>query len=185
MHSNYFLIILFITLSCHSFAQNVQKQNKDIGIEIQQYPTGFLFGLKLELGLKAHHAIDFRLGYNSLDHEDFGVHDSEIGGGFGGSIGYRYYFNPLHKGFFLGARSDLWFNDIDWQDIINNNTISDNSSVIVLQPTLISGYSFLLKDHFVLTPTLAFGAEINIKTEGEPVGEGAIFLWGLNFLYRF
>ena len=185
MHFNYFLIILFIAFSSHSFAQDTERHYKDVGLEIQQYPTGFLYGLKLEIGLKSHHAIDFRLGYNDLDHQDFGVHDSEIGGGFGGSIGYRYYFKPLPKGFFIGARTDLWFNDIDWEDIVNTDIISGSSSVIVLQPTGIIGYSFLFNDRFVLTPTLALGAEINIRTEGEPVGEGAIVLWGLNFLYRF
>lgn len=181
----YPLLILFTVLSSHVFAQDKQHQYKDVGLEIQQYPTGFLYGLKLELGIKSHHAIDFRLGYNSLDHQDFGVHDSEIGGGFGGSIGYRYYFNSLPKGFFLGVRTDLWFNEIDWEDIENMDTVLGNTSVIVLQPTGMIGYSFLFKDHFVLTPTLALGAEINIKTKGEPVGEGAIVLWGLNFLYRF
>ena len=95
------------------------------------------------MGLKAHHAIDIRLGYNGLDHEDFGVHDSEIGGGFGGSFGYRYYFNEFHKNWFLGARFDLWNNKVDWQDFDDNAMdllAEGTSNLLVLQPTLIGGF---------------------------------------------
>jgi len=170
-------------LASASYAQDNWQPYKDIGVEIQQYPTGFLYGIKAEFGIKSHHAIDFRVGYNDLDHEDFGVQDSEIGGGFGGSVGYRYYFNPANKKLFLGARTDLWFNDIDWMNF--TDATEGETSIIVLQPTALVGYTFLLNDRFVISPTLALGAEINIKTDGEPVGEGGILLWGLNFLYRF
>ena len=165
--------------------QNSFENYTDIGIELQQYPTGFLYGIKTELGFKTHHAITVRLGYNSLDHQDFGIHDSEIGGGFGGTIGYRYYFNPSNYKLFLGLRSDLWFNQLDWEDLENGITTSGKTSVTVLQPTAIIGYNFMLKEHFIISPTLGFGAEINIITDGAPVGQGAIFLWGFNALYRF
>jgi len=176
------LLFCFVSLNLVT-AQVTLEQHKDVGFEVQQYPTGFLLGIKAEFGLKPHHAIEFRIGYNSLNHKDFGVQDSEIGGGFGGSLGYRYYFNPNHQKLFCGVRSDIWFNKIDWINI--ENASEGETSIIVFQPTVILGYSFILHDHFVFTPTLAFGAEINIKTEGEPVGEGGILLWGVNFLYRF
>lgn len=169
-----------------SFAQTENNQYFDIGIEIQQYPTGFLFGARSEIGLASHHAIDIRIGYNLLDHQDFGVHEDEEGGGFGFTLGYRYYFKPENKKWFLGARTDLWFNEVDWKDNIGApNELIGTTDVTVLQPTAILGYRFLIQENWVITPTLAFGAEINIKTEGADVGEGAIFLWGFNAGYQF
>lgn len=167
------------------FGQDSASKYADIGIEVQVYPTGFLYGLKAEFGFKPKHALELRLGYNELDHQDFGVHLSEIGGGFGGTIGYRYYFKPTNTKFFLGVRSDIWFNKIEWFDIVIRGIIEGETSVTVLQPTAIFGYSWLFGNHFVLTPTIAAGAEINIITDGAPVGEGPIVLVGINALYRF
>ena len=183
------VFLFFIFLSClnTTFGQETDHRYFEFGVEIQQYPTGFLTGVRAEIGWKPHHALDFRVGYNQLDHKDFGVHDSEIGGGFGGTVGYRYYFSSDNKKWFFGARTDLWFNDIDWIDFdVGGVEIANGSTnVVVLQPTLIGGYRFSLNDYFALTPTVAFGAEINIATDGEPVGQGGIFLWGVNLTYRF
>jgi len=165
------------------FGQETNEKYFELGLEGQQYPTGYLFGARAEIGLASHHALDFRIGYNALDHKDFGVHDTEEGGGFGGTIGYRYYFNPEHESWFVGARTDVWFNKVDWTDL--EPEAESSTDVVVLQPTLIGGYRWAFNDHFALTPTLAFGAEINIVTDGEEVGQGAIFLWGLNLTYRF
>ncbi len=175
------LSLFFTSLS----AQDDSNHFRDIGLEIQQYPTGYLLGLRAEWELTPHHNITLRAGYNGLDHQDFGVHESEIGGGFGGTLGYRYYFKPNAQAFFLGARADLWQNEVDWKDNIGTpGALFGTTDVWVLQPTAIAGYLFLLQDHWVFTPTLAFGAEINIKTTGAPVGEGAIVLWGLQLAYR-
>ncbi len=182
--------INFLILSFLFFLGNINAQTEDVkyfdlGVELQQYPTGFLLGVKSEIGLSMHHALDFRAGYNLLDHQDFGEHEDEEGGGFGLTLGYRYYFNPENINWFIGARTDLWFNEIDWIENRNNEGEMGTSKVTVLQPTAICGYRFLVKENWVLTPTLAFGAEINIKTEGEAVGQGAIALWGMNLAYQF
>ncbi len=166
-------------------AQDNKSLGLDLGLEAQQYPTGYLLGLRAELELQEKQSLSLRLGYNGLDHQDFGVHESEIGGGFGGSIGYRYYFKAPRRGIYLGAGVDLWNNVIDWKDNIGaSDEIVGESTILVLQPTAQIGYLFLLNNHWIITPTLAFGAEINIQTEGEPTGEGAILLWGLNLAYR-
>jgi hypothetical protein len=55
---------------------------------------------------------------------------------------------------------------------------------LVLQPTLEAGWGFVVGEKIVFTPTVAFGFEINVKTEGEPTGEGAIVLLGINLAYR-
>ena len=181
-------ILFFIVFSLYHFSLFSQEGGTkyfDLGVEVQQYPTGFLFGVRSEFGLAEHHAMDIRIGYNSLDHKDFGVQESEKGGGFGFTIGYRYYFNLGNQKWFLGARSDLWFNEIDWFDNREDEMKAGVTNIVVLQPTAIVGYRFLIKEHWVISPTLALGAEINVKTKGEEVGQGAIVLWGVNIGYQF
>lgn len=186
MKNKILFILIFGFSAFHLSGQEIEGYYFDVGIEIQQYPTGFLLGIRSEVGLSPHNALDLRLGYNLLDHQDFGVHESEIGGGFGGSVGYRHYFKSNNRGFFLGIRTDLWWNEVDWKDNIGTaDELSGTTNIIVLQPTAIGGYRHLLNDHWVVAPTLAFGAEFNMKTKGAAVGEGPIFLWGINLAYRF
>ena len=109
------IYLLFVFFAVVNSAIGQEKEGKffEIGLEFQLYPTGYLAAVRGEVGLAPHHAVDFRVGYNGLDHGDNGVHNTEEGGGLGGSLGYRYYFNPAHKKWFIGARADLWNNDID------------------------------------------------------------------------
>jgi len=186
MHRKIVFTLLINLFSLMVYAQDKAGKYFDLGIEVQQYPTGFLLGLRSEIGLAPHHALDLRVGYNLLDHQSFGVHENEEGGGFGFTIGYRYYFKTENLGWFLGVRSDLWFNKVEWQDNIDTPmAVNGTSDIIVFQPTAIAGYRFLINEKFVLTPTLAIGGEINIKTTGAEVGQGAIFLWGINVAYLF
>lgn len=186
MENKILFVFLFLISSTNFFAQEIEGYYFDVGLEIQQYPTGFLFGIRSEVGLSPHNALDIRVGYNLLDHQGFGVHQSEKGGGLGFSLGYRHYFKSNNEGFFLGVRSDLWWNEVDWKDNIGEaDELSGTSRIIVLQPTAIGGYRYLFTDHWLVTPTVAFGAEFNVKTKGAGVGEGPIFLWGVNLAYRF
>ena len=57
---------------------------------------------------------------------------------------------------------------------------SGTTNIVVIQPTAMAGYLFLLNEKWVITPTLAFGFEVNVVEDGEEVGEGAIGLWGIN-----
>ncbi len=183
-----FIILFFLLGTSLANGQESSARIVEIGADFQKYPTGVLIALRAEFSLKRHHAIDTRIGYNGLDHLDFGVHDSEIGGGFGGSLGYRYYFKDTHSKWFIGARVDLWNNVIDWIDLDPNTEepIAEGvSDVFVLQPTAVFGYHWLFHEHFALTPTVAAGAEINIITDGAEVGQGLILLLGANFTYRF
>ena len=96
-----FLFILLI-FGCHqAFSQ------LEVGLELQAYPTGFIPGIHIEYGLTSQSALQGRLGYNIVRHRDLGEHDDERGGGFGGTLGYRYYFKPERKGLVIGLRCDL------------------------------------------------------------------------------
>ena len=102
------------------------------------------------------------------------------------TVGYNYYFQPDHTKWFLGLRTDVWFNSVDWRnDIGTPGEMAGNSRIVVLQPTAIAGHLFLLSEQWVLTPTLAFGYEVNVVEDGADVGEGPILLWGVNLAYRF
>jgi len=170
-----------------ALAQDEVGRSFRIGVEGQQYPTGILLGVWTQFATKSQHAWELRLGYNNLDHKDFGRHGSEKGAGFGVTVGHRYYFRSALKSWFGGFRTDLWFNRVEWEDMLSMSGPSNSgvTKVMVLQPTLIAGYQWPLGNHFILVPSIAFGAEINVVTRGEDVGQGAIILWGLNFSYRF
>ena len=179
------LLFLFILTYQFAFAQEeneVRLKYYTLGIETQVYPTGVLLGVRGSLGFKQQ-SIDFRLGYNFVNHRDQGIQAHEEGGGFGFTMGYRYYRTVLNLRFFVGVRSDLWFNTIHWEG--RNNSGSGTTNIVVLQPTVIVGYLFLFKERWTVTPTLAFGWELNIYQQGEPVGHGAILLAGLNLSHRF
>ncbi len=188
-------ILLFSFLfTTASFGQNARSNDAnsnspssfDVGLEVQAYPTGVIPGIHLEWGVGSKNGVLARIGYNIVRHRDLGVHEDERGGGFGFSLGYRRYFKENRNGFFLGARTDLWFNDVAWRDDIDLPTeISGDTEVTVLQPTAEAGYVLNLNKGWIFVPSIAFGAEININTEGAPVGEGAIVLLGFTFGKRF
>ncbi len=159
-----------------------ERAGVDLGLELQVYPTGVIPGLRAEWSFTSTQSLLFRLGYQRIDHQDFGVQDEEEGEGAGLSLGYRWYRHLNRKAWSLSARTDLWFNTIDWED---TNGDSGTTRVTVLQPTVGLGYSLLYGPDFVLTPTLSYGREINIETDGAEVGEGEIWLLGLEWGVRF
>ena len=132
MTKRLFIGITIIVFACNLYAQDQFKDYISAGLEAQQYPTGYILGACAEFGITSHHSLDIRLGFNFVDHRDLGVHQNEEGGGGGMSIGYRYYFKPANDQFFIGARTDLWFNEIDWEDEPPN---AGTTNITVFQPT--------------------------------------------------
>lgn len=185
MRLSIFFAVLFLFVSLQLAAQQ-DIPTAGLGLELQVYPTGQLIGITFEKMWSSKNACHIRAGYNRVRHGDAGVHDEESGGGLGGTLGYRRYFREDYRGWHIGIRSDLWFNTIDWKDFLPGAAPNTGTSnIIVLQPTLESGYLFLFKKEIFLDFALAFGKEFNIKTEGEPTGEGYILLGGLTFGIRF
>lgn len=161
------------------------------GLETQAYPTGIIPGIRLEY-VRQHHNINLRLGYQLINHRDLGVQESEKGTGLGFTLGYRYHtdrHNPAS--WFFGARNDVWFNQLDWRDKIGqvdnmgqSLEMSGTSNIVVIQPTLEGGYTFFLGEHLFLSPSVSFGYEVNVRTEGAEVGQGAILLLGVSLMYH-
>lgn len=183
-------VILLIMMAAPATGQKART----IGLEVQGYPSGVITTLRGGLELSSRQELSVRLGYNLTRRGDFGEHDNEEGGGPGFSLGYRYYIKDELDGFFLGARTNLWFMEIDWRDenrIVCGigpcpGDVSGTTDIIVLQPTAEVGYNLIGgRSSWLLAPVVAFGWEFNIRTEGETVGEGAILLGGLNISYLF
>ena len=90
-------------LSCYTFAQesailnytsspNLKFPRLNLGAEIQWYPAGWVYGVRADLYLGKHDNWNFRFAYNDINRKNFSKeNDNEVGGGFGGSLGYRYY----------------------------------------------------------------------------------------------
>lgn len=178
------LLILTCFLFCHLL---IHGQNTvEVSFETQVYPTGIIPGIRWSKSVSGTDRFLIRVGYNWFRHRDLGVHDDERGGGFGATVGYMKYFNDEQKGWYGALKNDIWFNSVDWTDNLPTGTqMTGETSIIVLQPTAELGYSFLLKNDLIFTPTLAFGFEWNVRTKGEPTGEGAILLVGVQFGKRF
>ena len=175
---------LAAVLSCG--VSPVVAEDFNVSLEVQHYFTGTIAALQLERWLSNQHAVHGRLGLQRIRHEDFGEHDDERGDGFGFSLGYRYYLSSERIGWSAGFRTDLWWNSLDWTDNINQpDERTGHTDVTVLQPTIEAGYLYPLNNNFFITPTIAYGFEINIDTDGEDTGEGPILLLGLHVGRRF
>lgn len=178
--ASWIITIIFATF----FPVGAQAQaTEHIGLELQVYPAGVILGIRGGLIFDRHQELNLRLGYNIARRGDFGEHDNEEGGGPGFSVGYRYHFKDNLEDLFIGARTDIWFLDIDWRD--DQPLRTGSTDITIIQPTLETGYDLLKRSDWTLAPTVSFGYEFNIKTEGEEVGEGAILLGGVNATYSF
>jgi hypothetical protein len=180
-------LILFAFLGVFSLEVSAQSPGlRAIGWEAQLYPAGYILGLRYDHSIGDQWTANLRLGYNFARRRDLGEHDNEEGGGMGGGLGVRYFFKPQYQGLFLGLRMDLWKMDIDWRtDGPPGPSIIGNTEITVLQPLAEGGYAFTLADgNWVVVPKISLGYEINIKSEGEDVGEGAISLIGVSIQRR-
>ncbi|HRW74753.1 MAG: hypothetical protein H6568_00445 [Lewinellaceae bacterium] len=166
-----------IVLCLLAFSLPLAAQHQ-LGVEIQVYPTGLISSLNYACLWTKGNSFEARIGYNLVDHRDLGVQDDEKGGGFGASLGYAH---PVWKGLRLGVRTDIWWNEIDWKMAPGTPLeVTGTTQVTVLQPTATLDYP-IRKGNWQFTPRIAFGAEINVRTDGEEVGQGAILLVGIGF----
>lgn len=153
------------------------------GLELQVYPTGIMPGVRFAWDLTEQDELNLRVGANLFDHRDLGVQPEEIGGGGGGTLGYRRYLGAERASWFLGARVDIWRNINNWRSEIGTpDEMSGTSRIVVVQPTAEAGYRFSLGDNWTLNPALGFGLEWNVVTDGAEVGQGPILLIGVSLM---
>ncbi len=149
--------------------------------EIQAYPAGVIPGLQLRRYPTSEDMVYFHVAANLTERNDWGEHDDESGSGFGGGVGWRRSLAsiPGGTGWLYGARVDLWSLEIDWRDPGPREGTTD---VLVLQPTVEAGYGWTLNSGSRVELMIGLGAEINVDTDGEDVGEGTIALVGITFI---
>lgn len=162
-----------------SSAQTTTAQSA-AGLNLQAYPAGVI-GQVRYTRLFDRQSLGFHAGSNWTNRRDWGKHDNESGSGYGAGLIWRFYPRPTPTGLFAGIQADLWFMDIDWTRYAGT---TGTTEITVFQPTAQVGYT-LPQGPWRFEATLSLGAEINVQTSGEPVGEGAIFLAGLGAAYTF
>lgn len=151
-----------------------------LGGEFRLYPSGAIASASVELPIGARDQVSPSLSYEFAERGNNGEHDEEHGGGVGIGAGVDHYFAARGGGWFVGGRLEVFFLDIDWSDPGR----SGSSKVRVLQPTVSGGYGWRLSNRYALQCALSLGDEINIRTRGEKVGDGAILLAGVAFSFR-
>jgi hypothetical protein len=152
------------------------------GVDVEVYPAGAVVAARVERELHERSITFARVGYNATERDDFGEHDDESGGGPGFGFGYRRWLRERYSGLFWGLRADLWWLEVDWEDNLpGGGTNNGTSDIVVFQPVAQGGYSWLLDSGTRLDMSASLGAEINVDTDGDDVGEGAIFLLGLTW----
>lgn len=177
-------ILSFLYCLC-SYAQEMGYRTTDIGGEYQWYPRGSIYNLHVAFNAKLNHSIQLRLGYNQVAVYDAGDH-TEAGEGWGGGLGYRYYFKPFPHKFFIGVRADIWAMkmNLDYSpaDIL---IISEN--ILVLQPALEAGYTFVINDMLYITPHVSAGLQTDLDQLGKNAeyGNGFIPTAGISAGIRF
>lgn len=172
--------LLFVSICFVLHLPLSAQQATDISVNFQAYPTGLIPGINIDKSISDYRNLSFRFGYNWFRHRDLGVHDDERGGGFGFTLGLQQYLNPEKTSWHISIYSDVWWNSADWYDLLpNDQRVDGNTKITVIQPTAQIAHLFKIGDTSFLTPSVSFGWEWNVKTSGEPTGEGAILLIGI------
>lgn len=168
----------------------IQAQDSDnlyhLGVEIQWYPAGFQCMATGTMSLSTRDIFESKIGYNLAHRQGFSKYNEvENGGGLGFTLGYRRYLSDDFKGFYVGGRIDLWWLTIDWEDDLETALPRKGTTKItVFQPTGEIGYMYQVPNYpWAFGVNVSAGWEINIKTKGDPVGQGAIGLLGIKMRY--
>jgi hypothetical protein len=186
MKYNLLIVVLFSLLSKTGSSQINEKGKYSLGFGVQAYPAGIMPTFDLSVNHSTKWTSIYRLGLNIVDRQDFSSYNTtEVGSGFGGSYGIRYFFKE-EKGIYAGLWTDLWYLDLEWTDSDKGTPEAGNTQIFVVQPWLELGYLWTFSEnrqHFGIGA--GFGREINIITTGDEVEQGAIGSLKLNWGYRF
>ena len=174
-----FALVLFFHVS-RSQDVEVGYRTTDIGAQFQYHLYGTVTSLHAAFNSKIHHSILVQFSYNKANRKDNGEKDIETGSGWGGALGYRYYFRPHPHKLFLGVKADIFKMKIDWVDGI----FTGQTRTWTLQPSLELGYTFVVNDQGFITPFIANGVQINVQTEGDKVGQGFVPIIGISAGFR-
>ena len=177
------LLGILIYLCSISYSQEMGFNTTDIGAEYNYTSSYSSYSMQLAFNAKTHHSIIIRGGYNKIQSDPTTADNNESGNGWSASLGYRYYIKVLPRRFYIGTRVEVSNLDINWSKFIGGGT----SKIIVLQPSIETGYTLLINELFFITPYVAGGFQTTLKTKGETVnyGNGFIPFAGISAGFRF
>ena len=160
----------FIPIFCLAGAINATLWAQPfMSVEAQGYPTGIITTAIFGMQTCQKTCYYIRAGYNYTDRKSAGKQINERGGGPGFGIGLDN--TIITKNLRFGFRADLWRMKIDYRQ----NSSTETTRITMIQPTALLSWQ-LIPNIYV---SASFGWEFNIRTQGEPVGEGSILLIGL------
>lgn len=169
-----------------STAQDFGYRTNDVGVEIQKYSRGHIYSLHTAFNTKLHHSFQLKFGYNRVPSYKVGTY-AEFGEGWGGGIGYRYYFNPVAKRFFAGINADVWVMKIGRDYSPAGGPAYFPSNNLTLQPHAEAGYTFLINELVYITPYLSAGFQTDFDehSSSKEYGTGFIPAAGIRAGFRF
>ena len=145
--------------------------------ELRVYPSGLILGAgwRQPLGLRDEGQVT--LLYNRARRGSNGRHEDERGDGAGIGLAWEHYFRDGRLGWSMHGSADLSALRIDYRD----GATTGRSDITVLQPAIGAGYTFASgDDRWRWKLGASVGAEINVRTRGSKVGDGAILLIGFS-----
>ncbi len=160
--------------------------------ELQAYSRGVIGCAVGGHSLSARDLVTVRAGYQLVNRDEHGdgMNADEEGGGPGIGVGYHRYVAPRGEdGLLVGARVDLWWLDIRWEEKLlwgHGGRLpfsgpTGSTDVLVVQPMLEAGYAWHRARGQRLELTLGAGTQINAERDGREVGDGAVFLAGVRY----
>jgi hypothetical protein len=179
-----FLLIALVSVCLNKYAQSQDYgyRTTDIGAEYQWTENSPALNLQFALNATTHHSFVGSVGIKTAFQPIEGSHDNEKGKGWGGSVGYRYYFSVLPKGFYVGARAHFW--SLNMYHTADN--LSPKTSVTIAQPSGEIGYTSVINDLFFITTYISAGQKVTVSGEQTfAYGKGFVASAGIAMGWRF
>jgi hypothetical protein len=176
-----FLAILF---AFNSFSQDVGYRTVDAGVGYNYVKDGMELNLQVAFNSEERHSFLVHLGYKRMDQGKTSLHTSEVGNGWGGSVGYRYHFSVVPKRFFIWARAGFWNMNVAW----SVPEMEGSTRVLFIQPAVETGYTVLINDYFYITPHIAASYLHALSSNGQKVNlsdGGFVPTAGITMGWRF
>ena len=177
------IALTIICFSLHSYSQDMGYNTFDIGVEYKWADNSPAYNIQGAFNAKIHHSLILSAGIKTAYRPITGTHNNEKGRGWGGALGYRYYFSVLPKGLYLGIRGEIW----NMNMYRTANLTDETTKVLIFQPNVEIGHTFLINDLFFVTTYLSGGQQITISSGGDKFnyGRGFVPSAGISAGWRF
>lgn len=174
--------VLLIFISTFSFGQmaEIGYNTFDIGGEFQYYKHGKFVGFHLAINSKLHHSFHGEVGYYIAGDPTATFYRNVNNGGVGLGVGYRYYTMLRPHAFFVGAKANLFSNEV-----APATPSPETYSSLIFIPSFETGYMFLINDMVFITPTAAIGYKTSLRSELKADKKEVVVLVGISIGYKF